>query len=146
MKNDVKRILISGGTARSIVNFRAEFIRECILNGFEVHILAPDLSKESRYYEVIKDLGCVPHEMNYSRTSTSLWSLTITFFKTFTVFKKVKPNIFFGYTLKASTIGFMAAIICNVKNKVILMNGLGYVFRSADCPHYIRILIIYFYK
>ena len=119
---EIKKIVISSNTSWSIYNFRLNLARILKDKGYKVIIVAPydkyaeKLKKEFEYHNIfINNKGTNPIED--IRT-------TLEFYK---LYKKIKPDIVFHYTIKPNIYGSIAAKLNNVPS-ITVVTGLGYIF------------------
>jgi glycosyltransferase involved in cell wall biosynthesis len=118
-----KTIVISINTAWNIFNFRAGLIRALAAAGHRVIALAPN----DEYSPRILALGAefVPIEMDRKGTSPIQDLLLLANY--LRILRRLKPDLFLGYTAKPNIYGSIAAQLvgCRVINNV---SGLGTVF------------------
>lgn len=120
-----KRILIVGSTSASLINFRGDFIKSLVKNGFEVFAAAPEFDKKT--YDQLIDYGATPIEFKLQRTGMN----PIKDAKTILELKKIISNnnidLVFPYTVKPVIYGSIAAKLCKV-SVISLITGLGFAF------------------
>ncbi len=111
-------------TAFAIANFRAGVIRTLIQQGHRVVVVAPD---DGVYMGVLRDMGaeCIAWSLSGRSTQplrewSALNELTV-------IYRKVKPDLAFNYTIKSVIYGAIAARRTGVPT-VSVITGLGYVF------------------
>ena len=123
-----KKILIIGGKAWSIINFRGDLIKRLKKRGYEVTAVASEASNSE--LNQLKNIG-----INY--IDAQLKTNTISIFKDAVYLKNLKkiisninPNIIISYTLKPIIYSGLAIIF----NKKIfffpLFTGLGSIFNT----------------
>ena len=140
-----KKLLIIGGKAWSIINFRGNLIKRLKNEGYEVTAVASEASE----FELnqLKKLG-----INY--INTQLKTNTISVFNDIVYFSNLKkiisninPNIIISYTLKPIIYSGLATLL----NKKILffplITGLGGIFNTSKIFFYpIKIILIFLSK
>jgi len=116
-------VLIALNTTWNISNFRAGLIRAFIKAGYEVVAVAPPDS----YVEQVKALGCqyVPLPMDNQGTHPGRDLLLL--WRFYWLLRRVRPNVFLGYTVKPNIYGSIAAHLLDIP---VINNiaGLGAVF------------------
>jgi glycosyltransferase involved in cell wall biosynthesis len=128
------KIVIGLNSAWNIYNFRAGLIRALNATGYEVVAAAPT----DPYAQLVRDLGCrfIPfpmdtHGKNPGRDLILLW-------RYYRLFKRERPDIFLGYTVKPNVYGSIAAHVLGIP---VINNiaGLGVVFTKDNwLAHLVR--------
>lgn len=122
---DKKRILLLSSLDSSLTNFRGDFIKSLVSNGYEVYAGAPEFTSEN--HKKIKILGAIPIQYNLQRTGLNPFRD----FKTILELKKLisdnKIDLVFPYTVKPVVYGSIAANMNNTP-VISLITGLGFAF------------------
>jgi len=123
------KILIIGGSPKSLVNFRGDLIRALVQQGHSVVGVAQDAPNS--LVSEIESLGCrfksIPIERNGLNPISDLkvlWSL-------YKLFKLEQPNIVLSYTIKPVIWGGIAAKFIKNTRFYGLITGLGFAFQSG---------------
>ena len=123
------KIIVIGGLASSLVNFRGDLIRAFIQNGYEV--IAMSAHAESELVREIESLGCkfipIPIERNGLNPISDL-KLLITLCK---LFNFHKPDVILSYTIKPVIWGGLAARFYGKARFYGLITGLGFAFQRG---------------
>ena len=120
-----KFILISPKN-RTVYNFRGDLIKAIQNEGYEVIVTGPDKTDIDK----IEALGVKFVEIPVNKTGTSILG-DIKYCKNlYNLFKKEKPNVTLGYTVKPVIYGAIAAKLAGVKNINSMVTGGGYVFTA----------------
>ena len=121
-----RKIIISSNTSWSIYNFRLNLIRALKDKGYKVVIVAPYdkyadiLKQEFEYFNIfINSKGTNPVE-----DLKTLWQY-------YRIYKKIKPQIIFHYTIKPNIYGTIAAKFVNIPS-IAITTGLGYAFINEN--------------
>jgi glycosyltransferase involved in cell wall biosynthesis len=133
------RIAIVLNTSWNIYNFRMNFVRALIANGFEVHTIAP----VDDYTHFLVEAGCIHHPVRMdSRGANPVKDLALVA-ELFWIYRKVKPNFVLHYTIKPNVYGTLAARLLRIPviNNVC---GLGTVFLKNNLVSVIAILLYRF--
>lgn len=69
MPNTQNRILIVASLAESLVNFREPLIQALLDKGLDVHVAAPEISKDMHSH--FRAIGVQAHEIPMQRTGTN---------------------------------------------------------------------------
>ena len=130
------RIAIVLNTSWNIFNFRMNLVRALQEQGHEVHTVAPN----DDYSRKLTEAGCVHHNIRMdSRGANPLKDLGL-IFELFAVYRRIKPDVIFHYTIKPNIYGTIAAKLLRlpVVNNVC---GLGTVFLKNNLVSAIAVLL-----
>jgi glycosyltransferase involved in cell wall biosynthesis len=123
-------VLVLGGKAESLIEFRGPLIRELVNAGHKVIAAAPDFNE--RIEAAVRALGGQPLEvplartaMNPIRDAQSIWTLI-------ELMKQIKPDVLIAYTAKPVIYGSFAARLAGVPSVTALITGLGYAFVEGN--------------
>ncbi|MFH0373976.1 glycosyltransferase family 4 protein [Streptococcus sp. A22] len=100
-----ERVLFLANHDLGIYNFRLEIVERLLQENFEVHISSPN---GVRIQELI-DLGCIFHELKINRHGLNPIEEIKLLHEYKKLFKKIKPNIILGFTIKPNIYGAIAA-------------------------------------
>ncbi|MCO7639632.1 glycosyltransferase family 4 protein [Pseudomonas sp. S 311-6] len=128
MPNIQNRILIVASLAESLINFRGPLIQALLDKGLDVHVAAPEISKDMHSH--FQAIGVQAHEIPMQRTGTNPLKDLNTLRHLYRLIKKTRPQIFLAYTVKPVVYGLIAATLLKVPRKAALITGLGYAFIS----------------
>jgi len=117
------KIIIGLNTAWNLYNFRSGLIRTLVSQNYEVVTFAP----ADDYVEKVEKLGCRFIAVDMDQRGVNFFSDLLLIFKIFCLFRKEKPDLFLGYTIKPNIYGSIVSRLCGVQyiNNVA---GLGSVF------------------
>ena len=121
----MKFLLISPKN-RTVYNFRGDLIKKIISCGYEVVVTGPDLTD----VEKITELGARFEEISMNKTGTSVIGDLKYCFILIKLFRKEKPDVTLGYTVKPVIYGAIAARFAGVKNVNGMVTGGGYTFTA----------------
>lgn len=121
----MKVILISPKN-RTIYNFRGDLIKEIIFAGYEVIVTGPNEDGLDKIKELGVRFELIPFDKNGLSIKEDLRYL-LTLRK---LFKKEKPDVTLGYTIKPVIYGAIAAKLAGVKNINSMVTGAGYAFTA----------------
>lgn len=128
---NMKKFLLIAGFAESVINFRWDFICAAQKRGLEVHIAAPDITKDANIRDKLLHQGFVIHDIPMQRTGTN----PVEDFKTLLALRKlmqqIKPDYALAYTIKPVIYGMLAAKSAGVPHRIALITGLGYAFQDT---------------
>ena len=126
MEGQVKICLISQNASPGLLIFRKTLIQELVAQGHEVFCFAIDYDEIAK--QNIIDLGAMPIDYIFSRTGLnpfqdlkSTWALA-------RHFKTLQPDLVFAFFAKPVIYGTLAAWLAGVKQRVGMLEGLGYAF------------------
>lgn len=116
----------------SVLNFREQLLEAIHQQGFEIHIIAPDLVSFSAEYKKLLSLGYYVHEIPMQRTGTNPISDVQTLFIMYKLIQKIKPDYVLSYTIKPVIYGTLAAWLAKTPRRYTLITGLGYAFQNVE--------------
>lgn len=122
----MSRVVIVGGLAESLVNFRGPLIRALLAAGHEVVAMAGNTGP--RAVAAIEALGVRFVPFPVARNGLNPLQDLRTFFVLYRLFRDLQPEIFLGYTVKPVIWGGLAARLAGVANRFALVTGAGYAF------------------
>jgi glycosyltransferase involved in cell wall biosynthesis len=130
------RIAIVLNTSWNIYNFRLNFLRALIAQGYEIHTIAP----EDDYTNYLRDIGCIHHNVKMDSRGANPIKDSALIFELLLIYKRVKPDIILHYTIKPNVYGTIAASILKIPviNNVC---GLGTVFLKDNLVSFIAIFL-----
>ena len=120
----MKKILVIGGNAESLINFRGELIKRFLSNKLAVYASAGGQSNNLKNWFDKLDVKFIPLPLD--RTGINPYKDFIFFIKLLFTIKKINPDIVLAYTVKPVIYGMLASRISNIKNCYALITGLGY--------------------
>lgn len=126
------KFLIISSFIPSVLNFRGKLLEAIQQQGYEIHIIAPDLTSFSAEHEKLLDLGYFIHEVSMQRTGTNPVADLKTLGSMYTFIKKIKPDYVLSYTIKPVIYGTLAAWLAKVPCRYALITGLGYAFQNVE--------------
>lgn len=126
------KFLIISSFLPSVLNFRGKLLEAIHQQGYEIHIIAPDLASFPAEHEKLLDLGYFVHEVSMQRTGTNPVADLKTLGSMYTLIKKIKPDYVLSYTIKPVIYGTLAAWLAKVPNRYALITGLGYAFQNVE--------------
>lgn len=124
----MKRFFILGAYSPSLQNFRGALIEAVQARGYGVEACAPGLSDDDATRDWLVERGVQPHDLALARTGLNPASDLRTLLQLWRKLRRLKPDLFFGYTIKPVIWGLLAAWLARVPGRVALITGLGYAF------------------
>lgn len=128
----MKRILILASYAPSLRNFRGALIEEICRHGYEVHAAAPGLTSHEEAKSWLGERGVMCHDAPLTRSGLNPFADLFTLLALIRLMRRIRPDLFLGYTVKPVVWGLLAAKVTNVPGRVALITGLGYAFTGAS--------------
>lgn len=128
----MRRILILASFAPSLRNFRGALIEDLLRHGHQVHAAAPGLRADDEVRSWLEERGVVCHDVPLSRSGLNPLADLTTMWRLAGLMRRIRPDVFLGYTVKPVVWGLMAARIARVPQRVALITGLGYAFTGSD--------------
>ncbi len=124
-------VLVVGGLAESLVNFRGDLLEALTALRCTVHAAAPELAT-SPQRSSLEALGVVPHSISLARTGMNPLTDLRTFAELRALMRRVRPSHVLTYSPKPLIYGSLAARLAAVEHTTALVTGLGYAFTSGD--------------
>ena len=123
------RILVAGGAARSLLNFRGALLKALVDRGHEVVACAPDATPVVQ--RRLKSLGVRYREVPLARTNVSPAGDLVTWMACRRIILKEKPDRVLAYTVKPVIYMHLAARMAGNPPVYGMITGLGYAFGSG---------------
>lgn len=140
------KILLISGHAQSIINFRGPLLQAFQAKGFQVHVAAPDMSREASARHDLEGLGVTVHQVPMQRTGTKAFADLKTAFALWRLMRQICPDMVLGYTIKPVIYGTLAAWLAGVPYRYALITGLGYAFQGGRHRSRLRALVQILYR
>ena len=121
-----KKIALIGTTGASFYGFRADLIKQLVLEGHLVYALTSEYTDQC--LEKIRQLGAEPVTYQLSRGGLNPFSDIASYLQLKRILKKLKPDIVFSYFAKPVIYGSIAAKAAKVPFVIGMLEGLGYTF------------------
>lgn len=120
------RVIVMGSLAESLVVFRGSLIGEMVKRGHKVFACAPNASETIKHE--LSQIGAEYHNVTLERTGLNPYRDLIGLVSIIKLVRKLKPDVFLGYTPKPIIYGSIASRICKVPRIFSMIEGLGYTF------------------
>lgn len=124
----MKHILLSGNSAWSMFNFRAGLMKSLLEAGYRVTVVAP---ADNHFDKKIEALGAFFVDISIKAKGTNPVSDIKLFLKFRKIFRRLKPDFVFLYTIKPNIYGSFAARAVNIPH-IAVTTGLGYTFLNDN--------------
>jgi UDP-N-acetylglucosamine:LPS N-acetylglucosamine transferase len=122
------KFLIVSGFSESLVNFRFDLIISLISAGYEVHAAAPDFYSNPTVVKKLESVGVVVHPIKLDRIGFNPFKDLLSIISLYFLMRSIKPDVFFGYTVKPVIFGSFSAWLSGVPRRFALISGLGRFF------------------
>ncbi len=106
------------------ISHRLPIALKAISEGYEVHLVTTLTGSK----KILEDSGLIVHNIKMSRGSNGIISSLMTILEIYKIYIKTKPDIVHLVTIKPVLLGGIAARFANVKNVVVSISGMGYVY------------------
>lgn len=124
--NHSKKIVLIGTTGSSFYGFRADIIRELVINNHIVYAFTSEYTQEC--LDKIQALGAIPVTYQLSRGGLNPFADIHSFLQLKNLLREIQPDIVFSYFAKPVIYGSMAARFAKVPKIIGMLEGLGYTF------------------
>lgn len=122
-------VVVFGGYADSLLNFRGPLLRALVAKGHKVTACAPSAS--AYVLGKLSEMGVDYRDVPVSRTGLNPLSDIKTFWRLFFLLRELKPDVLLSYTIKPVIYGSLAARLARVPSIYSMITGLGYAFSSG---------------
>lgn len=142
------RVLVVGGLAQSLINFRGPFIKSLRNAGVEVYAAAPELTSNADVVNVLNEWGVICRDVPLRRAGINPFNDLRSLIGLYCLIRKVSPDAVLGYTIKPVIYGMLAAWAAHVPHRFALVTGLGYAFtgEARGKRRFIRYVVRRFYS
>lgn len=121
------KIVFCANSAWSIQHFRGGVIKTLLAKGAEIHIIAPFDEAMTSF----KHMGCIDHPIKIAARGHNPFQDLLLFWKLYRLYRKIKPDLIFHYTIKPNIYGSVAAHLAGVP-AIAVLTGLGYLFNRRS--------------
>lgn len=130
------RIAIVLNTSWNIYNFRMNFVKTLLDQGYEVHTIAP----VDDYTHYLTEAGCIHHKVRMDSRGANPIKDAALIVELLLIYRKIRPDIVLHYTIKPNVYGTLAAAMLRIPvvNNVC---GLGTVFLKDNLVSAVAILL-----
>jgi glycosyltransferase involved in cell wall biosynthesis len=122
-------IVVLGGEARSLINFRGPLLASLVSAGHEVIACAPDASEDVQ--STLKAFGARYRQIPISRAGVNPLHDLRTLWACWRLFRDARPDLVLAYTIKPVIWGLAAARLARVRRRAAMITGLGYAFTEG---------------
>lgn len=120
------KIVLFANTDWYLFNFRLSLARRLRAMGHDLLLVSP----AGEYGAKLADLGFRWQPVRMRRRSLNPLAEFFLLMRLVMLFRREKPDVVHGFTIKCSVYGSIAARLCGVAGRVSAVTGLGYVFTS----------------
>lgn len=124
-----RHILVLGGVARSLVNFRGPLIREMVKRGYKVTAASGERNEEVA--RTLAEWGVTYKPVPLGRAGLNPLADLMTLQALYQLMRRLKPDVVLAYTIKPVVYGMLAARMAGVPRRVAMITGLGYAFTEG---------------
>lgn len=116
----------------SALNFRGKLLEAIANQGYEIHIMAPELSTFPDEYQQLQSLGYTVHDIPMQRTGTNPLADLKLLKHLYQSIRRIQPDYVLSYTIKPVIYGMLASWLAKVPHRFALITGLGYAFQNVE--------------
>jgi glycosyltransferase involved in cell wall biosynthesis len=124
------KILVVGGIAGSLINFRGPLLRAILNRGHSVFTASgqttPVLSSQ------LRDMGVEHNAISMERAGVNPVTDSMVIYELNKLFQKIRPDIALNYTVKPVIYGSLVARLAGVPRVFSMIEGLGYAFTEMS--------------
>jgi glycosyltransferase involved in cell wall biosynthesis len=126
----MSRVLVFGALAMTLATFRGPLFRALRAQGHEVIAIAGD--NDERAAAQLAEWGVSFEPVLLERAGLNPFVDFTTVIRLVRLMRRVKPDVYLGYTAKPVIFGTLAARIAGVPRRFAMTTGLGYAFAEGD--------------
>lgn len=126
------RVALISHQAFALINFRKTLLEKLVKSGSVVYAFAPDFTDEIS--RVLLEMGVTPVRYRLDRTGFNPFK---DFFDTIILahsLRRLRIDVTLGFAIKPVIFGTIAAYIAGVSRRIVMIEGLGYVFTESGEP------------
>ncbi|MEZ2902677.1 glycosyltransferase family 4 protein [Acinetobacter terrestris] len=116
----------------SVLNFRGKLLEAISAKGYDIYVMAPDLSQFPDEHQKLQALGYHIYEIPMQRTGTNPIKDLNTLMEMYRLIRQIQPDVVLCYTIKPVIYGTLAAWLAKVPKCFALITGLGYAFQNVE--------------
>lgn len=128
--NNGTTVVVIGGYAESLLNFRGPMLKAMAAFGCRVIACAPRASTKTR--NALAEINVEYREISFQRAGLNPFVDFKGLRALMSLFRECKPDIVLSYTIKPVIYGSLTAKLSGVKKIYSMITGLGYVFSGGD--------------
>lgn len=137
-----QKIVLLGTTSRAAIHFRGPFIRALAERGHTVYVFCQNYTATTR--DTIKQLGGLPMDSPFKRIDFNPLSSLIASLKFYKQLKHIAPDTILSYFVTPAILGTLVARSAKIRNRVVMLEGLGYVFTDRPDKKSIKSILLKF--
>ena len=123
------RHVVIVGESRSLVNFRGPLIKALLSYGHRVTAITGNDDPEVR--RTLVAWGAAYEMIPLARAGLNPLADLMTILRLTWLFRRIRPDVFLGYTIKPVIYGLVAAYLTNTPRRYVIISGLGYTFTEG---------------
>lgn len=116
----------------SVLNFRGKLLEAIHAKGYDIYVMAPELSQFPDEHQKLQALGYHIYEIPMQRTGTNPIKDLNTLIEMYRLIRQIQPDVVLCYTIKPVIYGTLAAWLARVPKRFALITGLGYAFQNVE--------------
>jgi glycosyltransferase involved in cell wall biosynthesis len=120
------RVLVIGGIASSLVNFRGPLLQAMVSEGHEAFACAGEVDDAGAVLD-LERMGVRFHESSLRRRGTNVWSDWQYYRALVEIMDSCRPQVVLAYTIKPVIYGCLAAARCGAPLVAAMITGAGVV-------------------
>ena len=117
------RVVVAGGFAPSLINFRSELLEALVAAGHDVVATASE--DDSAISTALARRGVTYQPIPLSRTGANPLDDLKTLYRYYRAWRRLQPDIVLAYTIKPVVYGLFAASLAGVRARYAMITGLG---------------------
>lgn len=124
------KFCIISNDLHTVRNFRGELLKEIAQQGYDIHILVPNALAYPEDISFFQQLNFEIHHFTMQKMGTNPIEDVKTGYSIYQILKQLRPEKVLSYTIKPVIYGTIAAYYAGVKERYVLLSGLGFAFQN----------------
>lgn len=124
-----KTIVVAGGLAESLINFRGPLLKTLVQRGWRVVAVAPD---DGVTGAALAAIGVEFAPLPLARAGMNPLTDLGTLLHFWRLLRRIRPQVCLFYTIKPVIYGSLAAWLARVPRRISMITGLGYAFTDGS--------------
>lgn len=126
------KFCIISNDLHTVRNFRGDLLNSIAAQGYEIHVLAPNIESYPEDQQHFQRLGFSLHAFSMQKMGTNPIADSKTICEIYKILRKVRPQKVLSYTIKPVMYGTIAAYFAQIPERYILLSGLGFAFQQNN--------------
>lgn len=132
LKSNPVRLLLVGGQAQSLTNFRGPLLKAAVNAGCNVYATAAAIEADPAVAAKLESMGVTAYSVPISRAGMNPLKDLRAFIALVRLMRRIRPDVVLSYTIKPVIWATLAAWVVRVPHRYAMITGLGYAFTGES--------------